>query len=86
MLDPGTGACPVYAQRPVACRTYGFYVQRDQGLYCQDIKSLVDTGVLADVVWGNHDNIDRELKQSGESLNLTEWFVRWDAEKNQISK
>jgi Fe-S-cluster containining protein len=86
MLDPRTGACPVYAQRPVACRTYGFYAQRDQGLYCQDIKSLVDTGVLADVVWGNHDNIDRQLKQSGESLNLTEWFVRWDAEKNQISK
>lgn len=78
MLDPDTGACPVYAQRPVACRTYGFYVQRDQGLYCQDIKSLVDTGALADVVWGNHDNIDRQLKQLGNSLNLAEWFAEWD--------
>jgi Fe-S-cluster containining protein len=86
MLDPGTGACPVYAQRPVACRTYGFYVQRDQGLYCQDIKSLADAGALADVVWGNHDNIDRQLRQSGESLNLVEWFARWDNETNQISK
>ena len=24
LLDRSTGACPVYAQRPVACRTYGF--------------------------------------------------------------
>jgi len=34
MLDRADGACLVYAQRPVACRTFGFYVQRDQGLYC----------------------------------------------------
>ena len=32
MLDETDGACPVYAQRPVACRTYGFYVQRELGL------------------------------------------------------
>jgi Fe-S-cluster containining protein len=31
LLDLATGSCPVYAQRPVACRTYGFYVQRDLG-------------------------------------------------------
>ena len=26
---------------PVACRTYGFYVQRDLGLYCRDIENRV---------------------------------------------
>jgi Fe-S-cluster containining protein len=75
LLNQATGACPVYLQRPIACRTYGFYVQRDQGLYCLDIKSLVDDSTLADVVWGNHDQIDRQLLSQGESRNLTEWFA-----------
>jgi len=76
LLDPSTGACPVYAQRPVACRTYGFYVQRDLGLYCHDIESLVADGSLADVVWGNHDAVDQRLGKMGESRALTEWFGR----------
>ncbi len=74
LLDQATGACQVYAQRPVACRTYGFYVQRDLGLYCHDIESRVADGALADVVWGNHDAIDQQLAGLGESRALTEWF------------
>ena len=74
LLDQSTGACPVYAQRPVACRTYGFYVQRDLGLYCHDIESWVAAGSLADVVWGNHDAVDLRLGKMGESRPLTEWF------------
>ena len=77
LLDPSTGACPVYAQRPVACRTYGFYAQRDLGLYCHDIESRVDNGRLADVVWGNHDAIDQRLAGFGESRPLTAWFADW---------
>ena len=77
LLDHATGACRVYAQRPVACRTYGFYVQRDLGLYCHDIESRVAEGTLADVVWGNHDAIDRQLAGFGESRSLHEWFARW---------
>ena len=77
LLDQATGACPVYAQRPVACRTYGFYVQRDKGLYCHDIESCVAEGALANVVWGNHDAIDQRLGGLGESRSLSEWFVRW---------
>ncbi|MEI7614766.1 MAG: YkgJ family cysteine cluster protein, partial [Betaproteobacteria bacterium] len=57
LLDPDTGACPVYLQRPIACRTYGFYVQRDKGLYCHEIETRVREGTLAEVVWGNHDVI-----------------------------
>ncbi len=78
LLDHATNACPVYTQRPVACRTYGFYVQRELGVYCLDIKSRVDEGSLADVVWGNHDAIDRRLAELGEKRLLTEWFTRWE--------
>lgn len=74
ILDHASGACPVYAQRPVACRSYGFYAQRDKGMYCEDIKVRVDAGDLADVVWGNHDAIDRALADIGEMRSLTEWF------------
>ena len=77
LLDQITGACPVYAQRPVACRTYGFYVQRDLGLYCHDIESRVAEGALADVVWGNHDAIDQQLAGFGASRLLSEWFADW---------
>ncbi len=76
ILDLVTGACPVYAHRPVACRTYGFYAQRDLGLYCGDIEKQVAAGKLADVVWGNHDAIDRRLAGLGESRSLVEWFQR----------
>ncbi len=81
LLDLSTGSCPVYAQRPVACRTYGFYVQRGLGLYCHDIESRVDDGALIDVVWGNHDAVDRRLAGLGEIRALTDWFERWDSGK-----
>jgi Fe-S-cluster containining protein len=77
MLDLAAGTCPVYAQRPVACRTYGFYAQRDKGLYCNDIKTRVDDGTWTDVVWGNHDAIDQQLAGLGETRALTDWFERW---------
>ncbi len=81
LLDQPTGACMVYGQRPVACRTYGFYVQRELGLYCQDIESRVADGTLTNVVWGNHDAIDHRLGGLGEALALTEWFEHWESEK-----
>jgi len=76
MLNSATGACQVYAHRPVACRTYGFYVQRDLGLYCNDIEAQVTAGKLAEVVWGNHDAIDHRLAALGEAHDLTEWFAQ----------
>lgn len=77
LLDRSAGACLVYAHRPVACRTYGFYVQRDLGLYCKDIESRVAGGALTGVVWGNQDAVDRRLCDLGDSHDLTEWFARW---------
>jgi Fe-S-cluster containining protein len=77
LLDQSAGACRVYAHRPVACRTYGFYVQRDLGLYCNDIESRVADGGWAGVVWGNHDPIDRRLSGLGDTRELTDWFACW---------
>lgn len=88
LLDRASGACPVYAQRPVACRTYGFYAQRDKGLYCHDIEQRVASGALADVVWGNHDAIDRQLHQldhGDQARPLGEWFRGWDNERESRS-
>jgi len=79
LLDRSNGVCPVYAQRPVACRTYGFYVQRGLGLYCHDIESRVALGTLADVVWGNHDAIDHQIAGLGEIRTLPEWFMCWES-------
>lgn len=80
LLDHASGACPVYAQRPVACRSYGFYVQRDLGLYCRDIEAQVAAGSLADVVWGNHDVLDRQVAETGEAHPLDYWFAQWATE------
>ena len=77
LLEETSGACPVYASRPVACRTYGFYVERDKGLYCRDIEALEAAGRLPGVVWGNHEAIDRRLAALGEARPLTEWFAGW---------
>lgn len=77
LLNRSAGACRIYAHRPVACRTYGFYVQRDKGLYCRDIELRVASGAWSEAVWGNHDAIDRRLCDLGEVRDLTEWFARW---------
>lgn len=77
LLERGTGACPVYAQRPVACRTYGFYVQRKLGLYCREIEARVAEGDLADVVWGNHEAVELRLAALGECRPLSDWFRDW---------
>ena len=75
LLDIKQGTCMVYAQRPVACRTYGFFRQRDMGLYCKDIENRVAQGDWAEVVWGNQDAIDRRLSVLGDTRALTEWFL-----------
>ena len=75
MLDQVQGACRVYEHRPVACRTYGFYVQRELGLYCKDIETRVAEGDYTEVVWGNQDTIDRRLNGLSETRDLVAWFA-----------
>lgn len=75
LLDQETGSCPVYAYRPVACRTYGFYVERGIGLYCCSIEVLAAEGGLEGVIWGNQEAIERRLAALGETRTLVEWFA-----------
>ena len=65
-LDPLADACLIYAHRPIACRTYGFYIdERGTGLYCGIIRARVEDGEFAEVVWGNHGAADQRLKALG---------------------
>ena len=75
LLDSARGQCRIYAARPIACRTYGFYVQRGQGLYCRHIEQRVEQGEWHDVIWGNHDAIDRRLTLLGKQQSLLDWWI-----------
>lgn len=74
-LDEASQACLIYTHRPVACRTYGFYVERDQGLYCTDIRQRVERGDYPGVVWGNQASIAAQLAPLGPAIPLTDWFA-----------
>lgn len=74
LLDRHTGACLVYADRPAACRTYGFYAARDGGRWCHRIETIATTDPT--LVWGNHAAVDRDLETlSGAPIDLTAWFA-----------
>jgi Fe-S-cluster containining protein len=78
MLDEQDGACRVYAHRPAACRTYGFYVERGIGLHCDMITEAVAARPAdeAPIVWGNAESVDyalaRDAARAGASP-LTAW-------------
>lgn len=69
-LDPILNRCLVYEARPVACRTYGFYVERDKGLYCGQIENRAATGELDQLVWGNQVTVDEQLDALGPRIAL----------------
>jgi Fe-S-cluster containining protein len=72
-LDPDDGRCLVYQHRPLACRTYGFYVEREGGRYCGILRARVESGEMDQVVWGNHEAIAARLAGAGRPLNLLQW-------------
>jgi uncharacterized protein len=73
-LDRDAGQCLIYEHRPIACRTYGFYVERDHGLYCRQIEERVDAGEMSEVVWGNVAGVDEQLAAMGEKIGLSDWL------------
>jgi len=68
LLDTESGACLVYAARPVACRAYGFYAERQYVLGCNRIRSIGDGS--PEVVWGNHAALEDELRVVGDTAEL----------------
>lgn len=79
-LDTDAGACRVYEHRPAACRTYGFYQDRDGGCYCHLVEAHVDDGetprsVFEGIVWGSQQAIDRQLEHRwGAMIPLRQWW------------
>jgi Fe-S-cluster containining protein len=73
-LQRDTGECSVYQSRPVGCRTYGFYADREGGLYCGEIHHKVESGSLPDVVWGNQEAVDKDLDTLGPRRSVQAWL------------
>jgi len=72
LLDRDSGTCLVYEARPVACRAYGFYAEREYVLGCSRIESIGQQ--FPEVVWGNHAVLEDELRSLGADATLPEWL------------
>jgi Fe-S-cluster containining protein len=73
LLDTDTNACLIYEARPIACRTYGFYAERDKVLGCSQIEDL--SRDAHDVVWGNHTSIEARALELGPAMELAAWLA-----------
>ncbi|QRK08099.1 YkgJ family cysteine cluster protein [Archangium violaceum] len=74
-LERESGGCRVYAHRPLVCRSYGFYMSRGTGNWCQLIQGLLEQHGDGDIVWGNQDTLEEILARlGGATLSLFEWF------------
>lgn len=73
VLDRASGACRTYEARPIACRTYGYYTERDGGLHCGIVTEAV-AAHEAEVVWGNGEAVARTLRELGEARSLAAWL------------
>ena len=72
-LESEQGACRIYEARPMTCRTYGYYAERDGGLHCNIVTEVVTAHADGDrVVWGNGEAVARELAPLGEPRSLAE--------------
>jgi Fe-S-cluster containining protein len=72
LLDEERGLCRVYEARPVECRSYGFYADRDGVLGCSRI-----TAVAADdegIVWGHGGALQGALDSLGPRRSLLDWL------------
>lgn len=78
MLATESGACMVYDARPVACRSYGFYTERDAALCCSKVldavASFTDEG-SPPVIWGNGQALADDLSALGGARSLRAWLA-----------
>ena len=73
LLDRDRGTCLVYEVRPVACRAYGFYAEREYVLGCSRIESIGQES--PDIVWGNHTALEEHVRSLGADATLAEWLA-----------
>lgn len=69
VLDRPRGACRAYEARPLACRTYGFFAERDGALACDLVVGFADAH---EVVWGHGEAFLDDLRALGPSRTLAE--------------
>ena len=74
LLDTQSGACLVYEARPIACREYGFYVERQDVLGCSRIQDVSQQS--PHIVWGNHASLEQRVDSLGPTAQLAEWMAR----------
>lgn len=75
LLDRDAGTCLTYDARPLACRTYGFYVDGADGKHCERVTEAVLAHPSEDVVWGNEPALlDGAARELGPSRTLLEWL------------
>jgi Fe-S-cluster containining protein len=73
LLDPQSGACLVYAARPVPCRSYGFYAEREFVLGCGRIEAIASA--TSTIIWGNHTALEERMEALGDAAELSEWLA-----------
>lgn len=64
LLDPERKQCRVYAGRPLACRSYGFYASHSHDAWCAKVSEHV-AGVRDGLIFGNLSALERELSRCG---------------------
>lgn len=60
-LNDREGACHIYEARPIACRTYGFFVARNHNQYCTLIEAELEQRHHPPILWGNASSVQHEL-------------------------
>lgn len=76
-LDHNEGACLIYAARPIACRTYGFYISRLGDDYCEIVESEVANHQDNEIIWGNAETLREELRQLDEtSISFEDHYLK----------
>jgi Fe-S-cluster containining protein len=75
LLDVERGACLAYEARPIACRTYGYYAERDAGLHCERVTAAIaEHGERDSIVWGNGEVVASSMRAHGEPVSLAVWM------------
>jgi uncharacterized protein len=73
-LNEQEGACRIYDARPIACRTYGFFVARDHDQYCQQIETIINQRGENAIVWGNAESVRHDIERiSGAPIAFEQW-------------
>jgi Fe-S-cluster containining protein len=77
LLDLNSGSCLVYGARPIACRAYGFYAERERVLGCGRIEAL--SRESPHIVWGNHTALEAWQSGLGTPRELSFWLDSGDS-------